>query len=45
MLADGRRNIVLSYTEVVAASVTIAVAVVAFNLLGDALTHRLGRSR
>jgi peptide/nickel transport system permease protein len=45
MLADGRKNLVLSYNEVVAASVTIAIAVVAFNLLGDALTHRLGRSR
>ena len=45
MLADGRKNLVLSYNEVVAASVTIAIAVVAFNLLGDALTHRLRRSR
>ena len=45
MLADGRNNIVLSYDEVVAASVTIAIAVVAFNLLGDAFTRRLGRSR
>ena len=45
MLTDGRKFILLSYTEVVAASVVIAVAVVAFNMLGDALTHRLGRSR
>jgi peptide/nickel transport system permease protein len=45
MLADGRKFILLSYNEVVAASVVIAVAVVAFNMLGDALTHRIGRLR
>jgi peptide/nickel transport system permease protein len=41
MLSDGRKVILLSPNEVLSASITIAVAVVAFNLLGDALTHRL----
>ena len=45
MLTDGRKFILLSYNEVVAASVVIAVAVVAFNMLGDALTNRIGRAR
>jgi ABC-type dipeptide/oligopeptide/nickel transport system permease subunit len=41
MLSDGRKVLLLSPNEVLSASITIAVAVVAFNLLGDALTHRL----
>ncbi len=41
MLSDGRKVILLSANEVLSASITIAVAVVAFNLLGDALTHRM----
>jgi peptide/nickel transport system permease protein len=45
MLADGRKFILLSYNEVVAASVAIAIAVVAFNMLGDGFTRRFGRSR
>lgn len=40
MLADGRNDILLSSTQVVAASVAIAAAVVAFNLLGDRLSQR-----
>jgi peptide/nickel transport system permease protein len=43
MLADGRQNILLSTSEVVYASVAIAVAVIAFNILGDSLTRRLAR--
>ena len=46
MLSSGRDTLVLhSYYEVVAASIAIAVTVVAFNLLGDALSARAGRSR
>jgi peptide/nickel transport system permease protein len=45
MLAQGRQFILLSPNEVLAASIVIAIAVVAFNMLGDALTQRLGRSR
>ena len=46
MLTDGRESLVLhSYSEVVSASIAIAVAVVAFNLVGDALSERAGRSR
>ena len=41
MLSEGRKVLLLSPNEVLSASITIAVAVVAFNLLGDALTHRL----
>ena len=40
MLSDGRKVILLSPSEVLAAAIAIAVTVVAFNLLGDALTHR-----
>jgi peptide/nickel transport system permease protein len=43
MLADGRQNVLLSTNEVVYASVAIAVAVIAFNILGDSLTRRLAR--
>jgi peptide/nickel transport system permease protein len=46
MLTDGRESLVLhSYSEVISASVAIALAVVAFNLVGDALSERAGRSR
>jgi peptide/nickel transport system permease protein len=46
MLTDGRESLVLHhYSEVVSASIAIAVAVVAFNLVGDALSERAGRSR
>jgi peptide/nickel transport system permease protein len=41
MLAEGRQFILFSPNEVVVASIAIAIAVVAFNLLGDALTHRV----
>ena len=41
MLSDGRKVILLSPNEVLAAAIAIAIAVVAFNLLGDALTHRM----
>jgi peptide/nickel transport system permease protein len=41
MLSEGRKTLLLSPNEVLSASIVIAVAVVAFNLLGDALTHRL----
>jgi peptide/nickel transport system permease protein len=44
MLAQGRKFILLSADEVVAASVVIAITVVAFNLLGDAFSRRLGRA-
>jgi peptide/nickel transport system permease protein len=45
MLAEGRQFILIASNEVIAASIAIAVAVVAFNMLGDALTHRLGQTR
>jgi peptide/nickel transport system permease protein len=46
MLTDGRASLVLhSYSQVISASIAIAVAVVAFNLVGDALSGRAGRSR
>jgi peptide/nickel transport system permease protein len=45
MLAEGRQSILISMNEVVAASIVIAIAVVAFNLLGDALTHRIRKGR
>ena len=41
MLSTGRKVILLSPNEVLAGAVAIAAVVVAFNLLGDALTHRL----
>jgi peptide/nickel transport system permease protein len=41
MLAEGRKSILIAPTEVLAASAVIAVAVVAFNLLGDALSERI----
>lgn len=41
MLSEGRKVILLSPNEVLAGSVAIAAVVVAFNLLGDALTHSL----
>lgn len=43
MLSDGRQNILLSTNELMAASVVIAVAVIAFNLLGDSIARNLGR--
>ncbi|HET6911148.1 MAG TPA: ABC transporter permease [Mycobacteriales bacterium] len=45
MLSDGRQNILFSVNEVVIASIAIAVAVIAFNLLGDSLVRRLSRTR
>jgi peptide/nickel transport system permease protein len=45
MLAEGRQFILFNPNEVVAASIAIAVAVVAFNLLGDALTRTIGNRR
>ncbi len=44
MLSDGRQSILFSVTEVVIASIAIAIAVIGFNLLGDALAKRLVRS-
>ncbi|WP_337309349.1 ABC transporter permease [Candidatus Aeolococcus gillhamiae] len=43
LLSDGRQNILFSVTEVTVASIAIAIAVVAFNVLGDALAKRLVR--
>jgi ABC-type dipeptide/oligopeptide/nickel transport system permease subunit len=46
MLTDGRESLILRhYSEVISASVAIAVTVVCFNLVGDALSQRAGRSR
>jgi peptide/nickel transport system permease protein len=46
MLTDGRESLVLhSYPEVLSASVAIAVTVVAFNLVGDWIGERAGKSR
>jgi peptide/nickel transport system permease protein len=46
MLTDGRESLILhKYSEVIAASVAIAVTVVCFNIAGDALSRRAGRSR
>jgi peptide/nickel transport system permease protein len=41
MLSEGRKTLMLSPNEVLFGSLVIAVAVVAFNLLGDALTQRI----
>jgi peptide/nickel transport system permease protein len=40
MLAEGRKVLLLSPWEVVSAALAIAIAVVAFNLLGDSVTQR-----
>jgi peptide/nickel transport system permease protein len=45
MLAQGRKFILSSPAELIYASIAISVAVVAFNVLGDALSQRLGRRR
>ncbi len=45
MLSDGRQNILFSVDEVAVASIAIAIAVIAFNLLGDSLVRRLSRDR
>lgn len=46
MLTTGRDSLILhSYGEVISASVAIAVTVVCFNLVGDALSRQAGRSR
>lgn len=46
MLSTGREGLTLHhYSEVVSAAVVIAAAVVSFNILGDALSDRAGRSR
>jgi peptide/nickel transport system permease protein len=42
MLAEGRKFILSDPAEVIYASIAISVAVVAFNVLGDALGQRLG---
>ncbi len=43
MLSDGRQSILFSVTQVTVASVAVAVAVIAFNVLGDAIAKRLVR--
>ena len=46
MLTTGRDSLILhSYGEVISASIAIAITVVCFNLVGDALARRAGRSR
>ena len=46
MLASGRGALILHhYVEVIAASAAIAISVIAFNIAGDALSQRAGRSR
>lgn len=45
MLSDGRQNILFSVDEVAVASIAIAIAVIAFNLLGDSLVRRLSTER
>ncbi len=46
MLTTGRNSLILhSYGEVISASVAIAITVVCFNLVGDALSRRAGSSR
>jgi peptide/nickel transport system permease protein len=46
MLTTGRDSLILhSYGEVISASVAIAITVVCFNLVGDVLSRRAGRSR
>ena len=40
MLAEGRKVLLLSPWEVMSAAIAIAIAVVAFNLVGDSLTQR-----
>lgn len=42
MVSDGRKIMLLSPNEVIVSCVAIAVAVVAFNLLGDAMSRRFG---
>jgi peptide/nickel transport system permease protein len=44
ILSDGIQDILQSVTEVTAASVTIAVAVIAFNVLGDAIAKNFIRT-
>ena len=43
MLSDGRQSILFSVTEVTVASIAVAVAVIAFNMLGDAIAKQLVR--
>ena len=43
MLSDGRQSILFSVTQVTVASVAVAVAVIGFNVLGDAIAKRLVR--
>lgn len=45
MLAEGRKFILSSPAEVIYASVAISVTVIAFNVLGDALSQRIRGSR
>jgi len=44
MLSDGRQSILFSVTQVTVASIAVAIAVIAFNVLGDAIAKRLVRS-
>ena len=45
MLAEGRQFILSDPAEVIYASIAISVTVVAFNVLGDALSQRIGGRR
>jgi peptide/nickel transport system permease protein len=45
MLAEGRDSFLLAANEVVAASLAITVSVVAFNVVGDAISERFGAGR
>lgn len=45
MLADGKSSLLQTTNPVIWPSLMIVIAVVSFNLLGDALAQRMGRSR
>jgi peptide/nickel transport system permease protein len=45
MLAEGRDSFLLAANEVIAASLAITVSVVAFNVVGDAISERFGAGR
>jgi peptide/nickel transport system permease protein len=45
MLAEGRDSFLLAANEVVAASLAITISVVAFNVVGDAISERFGAGR
>jgi peptide/nickel transport system permease protein len=42
MLAEGRQSLLIQPNELAAASIAITIAVVAFNVLGDAAGERFG---